>query len=294
MQKFLLWSAPGIFVLLWSTGFIGARLGLPYAEPFSFLFWRFSIVLLLLAPISFFVVKKWPDGKLFAHSAVVGILLHGGYLGGVFFAIDRGMPAGISALIVSLQPILTLLLAMLIFGEKTSPKTIGLFLIGLFGVGLVLFPNVAGGISESGMNLPTSSLIASIIALIGISLSTVYQKHFAAGTDFLAGLIAQYLGATVVTGLLAYTTETMQVELNGEFLFAMFWLIFVLSLGAVGLLMFLISRDSVARTSALFFLVPGFTVLVANIMFGESLSYIQLLGLAVTSAAVALVNLQKQ
>jgi len=294
MQKFLLWSAPGIFVLLWSTGFIGARLGLPYAEPFSFLFWRFSIVLLLLTPISFFVVKKWPDGKLFAHSTVVGILLHGGYLGGVFFAIDRGMPAGISALIVSLQPILTLLLATMIFGEKTSPKTFGLFLVGLFGVGLVLFPNVVGGISDGGIDLPTSTLIASIIALLGISLGTVYQKQYAAGTDFLAGLIAQYFGATVVVGLLAYTTETMEVELNGEFLFAMFWLIFVLSLGAVGLLMFLISRDSVARTSALFFLVPGFTVLVANIMFGESLSYIQLAGLAVASAAVALVNMQKQ
>ena len=293
MQKFLLWSAPGIFVLLWSTGFIGARLGLPYAEPFSFLFWRFLIVSLLLASISFFVVKKWPDAKLLAHSAVVGILLHGAYLGGVFFAIDRGMPAGVSALIVSLQPILTLLLARIIFAEKTSPRTFALFLIGLLGVGLVLFPNVAGGIGGGEVRLSTSSLIASLVALIGISLSTVYQKQFAAGTDFLAGLIAQYFGATLVIGLLAYTTETMAVELNGEFVFAMFWLIFILSLGAVGLLMFLISRDSVARTSALFFLVPGFTLLVAHIMFGESMSYIQLAGLAVASAAVALVNMQK-
>ena len=294
MQKFLLWSAPGIFVLLWSTGFIGARLGLPYAEPFSFLFWRFSIVLLLLAPISLFVVKKWPDAKLFAHSAAVGVLLHGCYLGGVFFAIDRGMPAGVSALIVSLQPILTLLLATVIFGEKTSAKTFALFVVGLFGVGLVLFPNIGGGPEEGGMDLPMVSVIASIVALIGISLGTVYQKHFAGGTDFLAGLIAQYVGATIVIGLLAFTTETMEVELNGEFLFAMFWLVFVLSLGAVGLLMFLISRDSVARTSALFFLVPGFTVLVANLMFGESLGYIQLAGLAIASAAVALVNMQKQ
>ncbi|MCP4072811.1 MAG: DMT family transporter [Hyphomicrobiales bacterium] len=290
MQRFLLWSAPGIFVLLWSTGFIGARLGLPYAEPFTFLFIRFALVLVLLIPVAWFTVKKWPNIKLLAHSALVGILLHGGYLGGVFFAIDRGMPAGVSALIVSLQPILTLLLARIFINEKISVRTVGLFLVGLLGVGMVLVP----GINGEAMTFPVSSLIASAVAVFGISLGTIYQKHYAGGTDLLAGLSAQYFGATVLTGVLAFSTETMKIEPTGEFLFAMFWLIFVMSFGAVGLLMFLISRDSVARTSVLFFLVPGFTLLIANIMFGETMTYVQLAGLVVASAAVAFVTTRKQ
>jgi len=288
MQRFLLWAAPGIFVLLWSTGFIGARLGLPYAEPFSFLFLRFALVLVILVPVAFFTVKKWPSNMQLAHSVVVGVLLHGAYLGGVFFAIDRGMPAGISALVVSLQPIITLMLAALFIGEKISAKTFALFIVGLVGVAMVLAPNISG----TAVSLPVSSLISSAIAVLGISISTVYQKRFAASGELLAGLSAQYFGATIVLGLLAYFTESMEFQWTGELLFAMFWLIFVLSLGAVGLLMFLISRDSVARTSALFFLVPGFTVLVANIMFGETMNLIQLAGLVVASAAVAMVSVK--
>lgn len=289
MQRFLIWAAPAIFVLLWSTGFIGARLGLPHSEPFTFLFIRFGLVILILLPVAFFTVKEWPSPKLLGHSIVVGVLLHAAYLGGVFFAIDRGMPAGVSALVVSLQPIVTLLLARMFLGEKVSALTFGLFALGLLGVGLVLGPNLSGG----KFVLPVSSLIASVIAVLGISISTVYQKHYVAGISLLAGLIAQYVGATILLGILAWTTETMVVNWTGEFLFAMGWLIFVLSLGAVGLLMFLIRRDSVARVSALFFLVPGFTVIVANLMFGEAMTLVQIIGLIIASCAVAVVTIQQ-
>ena len=288
MQRYLLWAAPGIFVLLWSTGFIGARLGLPHAEPFTFLFLRFVIVLLLLAPIAYLTVKSWPSGAMLVHSAIVGVLLHGAYLGGVFFAIDRGMPAGVSALVVSLQPIITLLLAALYLGEKASLTTIGLFLLGLVGVAMVLAPNISGEII-----LPWSSMASSAIAVLGISAGTVYQKRYVASGELLAGLCAQYAGATILLGLLAFFTETMEIQWTGEFVFALFWLIFVLSLGAVALLMFLISRDSVASISALFFLVPGFTVLIANLMFGETMSLLQLAGLVIASVAVALVSIKK-
>ncbi|MCF6322062.1 MAG: DMT family transporter [Rhizobiaceae bacterium] len=286
MQRFLLWAAPGIFVLLWSTGFIGARLGLPHAEPFSFLLVRFVLVLVILFPVAVYYVKKWPTRRQFIHSALIGMLLHVAYLGGVFFAIDRGMSAGVSALIVSLQPIIVLLLAAVFFKEKVRPATVGLFIMGLIGVGLVLGPIVGSG----ELSLPVSSLIASVIAVLGISLGTVYQKNFTGGVELLAGLIAQYFGATLLLGFLVYFTESMQINWTGEFLIALSWLIFVLSLGAVGLLMFLIRRDSVARTSALFFLVPGFTVVVANLMFEETMSAIQIIGLVVASAAVALVS----
>jgi len=288
MQGFLLWAAPGIFVVLWSTGFIGGRLGLPYAEPFSFLFIRFVLVLMIVIPIALVMVKKWPPREKLVHSVVVGVLLHVVYLGGVFFAIDRGMPAGVSALVVSLQPMLTLLLAAIFLRERVSAGTVVLFIAGLAGVGLVLWPIVAGDV----VSLPLSSIFASVIAVLGISIGTVYQKRYAGSVDLLAGLSAQYAGATLLLGILAFSTETMQFQWTGEFLFALFWLIFVLSLGAVGLLMFLIARDSVARTSSLFFLVPGFTVVVAGLMFGETMTPVQIAGLMLASAAVALVTVK--
>ncbi len=289
MQKLIVWAAPGIFVLLWSTGFIGARLGLPHSEPFTFLFIRFVIVLMILAPVAMIKVKVWPRSILLFHSIIIGMLLHGAYLGGVFFAIEQGMPAGVSALIVSLQPIITLLLAAIFIGEKISIRILLLFLFGLIGVGMVLLPSLGDGVRV----LPSSSLFASAIALFGISLGTVYQKSIAPGMALLPGLIAQYIGVTLLLGTVAWKTETMEVNWTGEFLFALLWLVFVLSLGAVGLLMLLIRRDSVARTSALFFLVPGFTVVVANLMFSETMSYLQLAGLVLASTAVALVTLNQ-
>ncbi len=289
MQKLLIWAAPGIFVLLWSTGFIGARLGLPHAEPFNFLFIRFSLVVLILLAVSFFKVKKWPSRTLLLHSMVVGVLLHGVYLGGVFFAIDRGMSAGISALIVSLQPIVTLALGAAYLGEKITLRTVLMFALGFAGVAIVLWPKLG---VETG-SLPTISIVANVFALLGISIGTVYQKKKVTGIDLLPSLVAQYVGATVVLGILAFATETREIAWTGEFVFALSWLIFVLSLGAVALLMFLISRDSVARTSVLFFLVPGFTLIVSNIMFGEQMSGVQIFGLLMASAAVGMVNLYK-
>ncbi len=286
MQELLVRVAPAIFVLLWSTGFIGARLGLPYAEPFSFLLIRFLITLAILLPLAIWLKSKFPTPSQFVHGMLVGVLLHAAYLGGVFFAIDRGMPAGISALIVSLQPILTLAFAGLFLSETVSLKTGVWFIVGLFGVGLVLWPNIAG----QAIDLPLSSLIASAIAVIGISVGTVYQKQFAGGMDLLVGLIAQYTGACIVLAALAVSTETMRFDWNGELVFALFWLIVVLSLGAVALLMLLIKRDSVARTSSLFFMVPGLTVIVANLMFGETMNLLQILGLIIASAAVGFVN----
>ena len=291
MQRFLLWTAPGIFVLLWSTGFIGARLGLPHAEPFTFLFVRFGIVSVLLVSITAFTIKKWPERRLLAHSIVVGVLMQGVYLGGVFFAIDRGMPVGISALIVSLQPIITLLLVAVFLGEKVSGLTIGLFMVALVGVGLVLGPNIDG--SQVVMLAP-SSIVASIIAVLGISIGTVYQKRLAGHIDLLAGLCGQYFGATILLGVLAISTETMQIEWNGEFLFALFWLVFILSFGAVGLLIFLINRDSVAKISALFFLVPAITMVFANLMFAETMTLVQIAGLVIACGAVAIVMMKNQ
>ena len=289
MQSLLIWAAPGIFVLLWSTGFIGAKLGLPHSEPFNFLFIRFLIVLIILVAVAFFKVKKWPSRQDMAHSMVVGVLLHAVYLGGVFFAIDRGMPAGVSALIVSLQPIVTLVFGAFFLSEKIAKRTALLFLLGFGGVAIVLWPKLGAGMQA----ISSISLFANVVALLGISLGTIYQKRNVVGVELLPGLIAQYTGAMVVLGVLAFTSETREIVWNGEFIFALSWLVLVLSLGAVGLLMFLISRDSVARTSALFFLVPGFTLLVSNFMFGEDMNGLQIFGMIIASAAVGLVSSHK-
>ena len=289
MQRLLIWAAPAIFVMLWSTGFIGARLGLPHAEPFSFLFYRFCLVLVILLPVALVQVKKWPSYLSLGHAMVVGILLHAIYLGGVFFAIDRGMPAGVSALVVSLQPILSLLLAAFFLNEKVPLRTIGLFVIGLFGVAMVLWPSLVIGAADKQQILAHSTLIASVVAVFGISIGTIYQKQFAADIPLLAGLVAQYFGATIVLGILAWFSETMVIDWHVDFVIALAWLVFVLSLGAVGLLMLLIRRDSVARVSALFFLVPGFTVLVAKLLFDEAMGPMQIIGLVVATIAVAMV-----
>lgn len=277
--------APLLFVLLWSTGFIGAKLGLPHIEPFTFLSIRFAITIAILAPVAFLFAWKHPSRALLLHSMVTGVLVHGVYLGGVFFAISRGMPAGISALVVALQPLLTAFVARLMLGERLNRLQLAGLLAGLAGVMLVVSPKLAGGAAVEGVNLVT--LGATGAAVTGISVGAVYQKRFAAGLDIRLSTMMQYLGALIPLALLSLLTETRRIDWAPELMFALGWLIFVLSIGAVGLLMWLIRTNSAAGTASLFYLVPAVTSLIAWAMFGESLTPVQLAGMAVVMAAVA-------
>lgn len=279
-------AAPVIFVLLWSTGFIGAKLGLPHAEPFTFLSLRLAITLAILLPIALLTVREWPGRAALLHSMLTGVLVHGVYLGGVFFAIHRGMPAGISALVVALQPLATAFVARWMLDERLSAIQFAGFLAGLAGVGLVIAPRLFGGAQIEGITPVTlGAVIASVIA---ISVGTVYQKRFAAGLDVRVSTSAQYVGALIPLALLSFLTETRHIDWTGEFVFALAWLVLVLSIGAVGLLMLLIRAQSAAGTASLFYLVPGATAVVAWFLFGESLQPIQLVGMAVVMGAVAL------
>jgi drug/metabolite transporter (DMT)-like permease len=279
-----LW-APALFVLLWSTGFIGAKYGLPYAEPFSFLALRLLIACGLLAAATVLLGKPWPTRAQAQHAAVAGVLLHAAYLGGVFWAIKAGMPAGIAALVVGLQPICTALLAQTTLGEQVGARRwVGLGL-GLGGVVLVVGSRMQVGAAE--VSLP--ALLATSVALVSITLGTVYQKRFGGGTPLLSGTLVQYAASTLVLGILAFGLEARTILWTLPFVLALAWLVVVLSFGAVLLLLGLLERNAASSVSSLFYLVPVVTALEAFFLFGEQLGRAAYGGMLVTVLGVGLV-----
>lgn len=276
--------APALFVLLWSTGFIGAKLGAPYAEPFTFLSLRFAIAAVLFAIIAVGFRVSWPGRLEALHSVVVGILVHGLYLGPVFWAIDHGMSAGVTALIIGLQPLITAILAGLMLGEELALRHwLGLSL-GLAGLVLVLGPKL--DLAGSGITLFSIGIVAA--GVLSITLGTLYQKRHSAASDLRTGGACQYLGAFAVCAAGALLLEQGHVEWTGEFVFALGWLVLVLSLGAVLLLMVLIRHGAVSQVATLFYLVAPVTALIGWLIFGETLTPLQLFGMAVTVAGVAI------
>jgi drug/metabolite transporter (DMT)-like permease len=286
-------AAPWIFVLLWSTGFIGARFGLPYIEPFTFLLIRFLIATALLAAIVVVLRAPWPRRRADAgHASVVGLLLHGGYLGGVFFAIDRGMPAGLSALIVSLQPVLTAIVAPALLGERVGGRQwLGLGL-GFLGVALVVSEKLF--LTRATAAVSAAALTAATVALFSTTAGTLYQKRFGANIPLLSGASIQYLAAAGLMFIPAFGFETREVQWTPQLFFAMGWLVIVLSLGAILLLMLLIRERSAARVTSLFYLVPPATAIEAYLLFGESFGLVALSGLAVATLGVALVVTERR
>ena len=284
LSKIAITAAPIAFVLLWSSGFIGARYGLPYIEPMTFLAVRMIFVVLIMAGIALVSGAHWPRGAEIGHSLVAGSLVHGLYLGGVFIAISQGVPAGISALIPGLQPILTSTIANRFMGEKvTRLQWVGLAL-GLVGVLMVLHDRrmVAEG-SVLGW-------IASFASLIGITLGTLYQKRYCGAIDWRTGNTVQYIGACVLFGLAAFAFETRVIHWTGELVFAIVWLVFVLSVAAVALMYWLIRRSAATGFSSLFYLVPAVTALLAFLLFGEKLDALSIAGMVVCAVGVVLVN----
>jgi drug/metabolite transporter (DMT)-like permease len=198
-----------LFVLLWSTGFIGARYGLPYIEPLTFLAARMAFAVVIMAGIALAGGARWPHANEVGHSLVAGSLVHGLCLGGVFTAISQGVPAGISALILGLQPVVTSTLANRFMGEKvTRLQWVGLAL-GLLGVLLVLHDR---NIVLAG---PVLGWVASFLSLIGMTLGTLYQKRYCGGIDWRTGNLIQYAGAGVLFTLGAYAFETREIHWTG-------------------------------------------------------------------------------
>ena len=276
-------AAP-LFVLLWSTGFIGAKLGLPHAGPMTFLSLRFALVAAALALWVWLARAPWPNAAQIRDQALVGVLLHGFYLGGVFTAISLGTEAGLAALIVGLQPIMTALIARQILGERlVGLQWLGMGL-GFLGVGLVVWRKLDAGVGD------WRGIALCLGALLAISAGSVVQKLRGGQTPLRSGTLVQFVAAGLVTAVLALTLEDMAIEWTAEFVFALAWLVLVLSLGAITLLITLIRRGAASNVASLFFLVPPCTALIAWALFGEKLGPVALAGVAVTAAGVWMVN----
>ncbi|MGI9413731.1 MAG: DMT family transporter [Hyphomicrobiales bacterium] len=283
-------TSPALFVFLWSTGFIGATYGLPYAEPWTFLAYRFAIVVVLLAGFSVITGAPWPSTpKACLQNAFVGVLIHGIYLGGVFAAISRGMPTGLAALVIGLQPALTAIAARPVLGERVSRLQWLGILLGFSGLVLVVGNKAVSG-GTTGWQPDGPALALNLAALLAITAGSIYQKAYLPHQNIRTGTTWQYVGGFAVVFAVALMIEDGRVEWTGDFIFAMSWLVIVLSLGAVSLLMLIIRHGDVSRIASLFYLVPPVTAVLAYFLFGETLNAVQIAGMAVTTFGVALVN----
>jgi len=281
-------GGPALFVLLWSTGFVGAKYGLPYAPPFLFLAVRLAIAAVLLGVLAAGIGgARMTSRQQYGRAAVVGLLLHAGYLGGTFFGISRGVPAGVAAVIVSLQPVLTAVLAARVLGERPSARQWLGLVLGLAGVALVVGPGLVDSGSPEAM--PVSGLVSCLVALVSGTLGTVYQKRHGDGIPLVRGTAEQYAAATTVLLAAALATEDLSIHWTAHFVGALIWLVLVLSIGAVLLLLLLLRRGTAAGVSSLYYLVPPATAVEAYFLFGERLSGLSLLGIGVTAIGVALV-----
>lgn len=271
-------------MLLWSTGFIGAKLGLPYAGALTFLLLRFAVAIVLLGGLAVALQRPWPRRPAqWFHTAAAGVLLHGGYLAGVYLAIQTGMPAGVAALVVGIQPLLTAWLSAPMVGERVSQwQWVGLVL-GFGGVALVVWEKL--GIAGVG----AAGLAFSVLGLFSITLGTLYQKRFCAEFDLWSGSVIQFVAAALVLLPFALAFDSLRVTWSPEFILALAWLVLVISVGAISLLHLLIRHGAATRVSALFYLTPPTTAVMAWLVFAETLGPPAIAGMAIAAIGVAIV-----
>jgi drug/metabolite transporter (DMT)-like permease len=282
-EKFAARAAPAIFVVLWSTGFVATKYVVHNAEPLTYLTIRMALVVGLMAVIAAIARPKWPGWAGIAHSVVAGILVHGFYLGGTAIAIAHSIPAGLSALIPGLQPILTSTLANRWLGERVTPLQWTGLLLGLAGVVLILHNRPMSG--EAGWGW-----LASGVSLVSITLGTLYQRRYCGQIDWRAGNLIQYVAVGIFFAVGAWVFENNVVHWTQEFVLALLWLVVVLSIGSIGLLYWLIRRSAATSVASLFYLVPAVTAAMAYVLFGERLDIVAITGMVACAAAVFLVN----
>jgi drug/metabolite transporter (DMT)-like permease len=279
--------APGLFVLLWSTGFVGSKYGSLHAEPFTMTGIRMVLVSALLLIVILLTKAPWPSSRRsFLHLMVAGTLVHATYLCGILYGLRLGVSVGLVAIVAGIQPILTALFARIVLGESLQRwQWLGMAL-GLIGVLMVVSSKYdIASLSSSNRN----GLVAAGVALLGITAGTLYQKRFCADMDLRTGGIVQYLTTTGICVIGAVTFETRQIDWSMQFVAAIVWLAVVLSIGAIGLLYFMIRRGAASQVSSLFFLTPSVTAIMAWLLFGEQLSALAIAGMAATAMGVLLV-----
>ncbi len=285
---------PWIFVWIWSTGFLAAKFGLPYAEPFTLLLYRFIFTLLFLLVVIRFKKSRWPRSKTeIFHLMVAGALIHGVYLGGVFQAIKWGMPAGLCAMMIGLQPLGMALMAGIILKEHVSRRQWMGLTIGLLGLYLVLFERLDLTSEFAFDGFPIWAVFAVIASLFGISIGAVYQKRFCSDMDLISGTWIQYFSALVFCAFIVVLFETGEVSWTRPFILTLAWQVLALSVGAILLLMTMIKQGAAASVGSYFYLVAPLVAIQAWFLFGETISLISIAGVILISFGVAITSSKK-
>lgn len=277
--------APGAFVIIWSTGFIGPRYAFPYAAPLTLLGVRMSLAAAVFAVLMIALrAPRIRQRRQYPQAALIGVLLHAVYLGGVFIAIYIGMPVSVTALIVCLQPLLVAVLAGPVLGERVRARQWAGFALGFAGAAMVLSPGLASG------SISAPAVVAVFVSLAGTTAATLLQKRWGDDIPPLAGTTVQYIAAAAVLMVVAALTEPLAIDWTPTFVAVLSYMVIVLSVGAILLMFWLIRRGTASGFASLYFLVPPVTLLEAWILFGETLPALALVGFATATIGVALVR----
>jgi drug/metabolite transporter (DMT)-like permease len=280
-------AASASFVVIWATGFIVARLSAPHVEPLTFLTIRFSIAGLAVGVLAQVSRARWPGARAALNAVVAGTMLHGGYLGGCYWAVAHGLPAGIAALIAGLQPILTAILAGRLLGERVTRRHWLGLVVALAGLALVLAPKLDWSTTRG---ITPVTVLAMVFGAVSITLGSIWQKRHVAHVDLLPGIAWQYAGGLMIVFLGAILSEHFRFDATRDAWIALGWSVIVMSIGAILLLMALIRHGDVAKVSALVFLVPAVAALMAWLLFDETLTLIQIAGMLVCAVGVIIVT----
>ncbi|MGE7155496.1 DMT family transporter [Methylorubrum rhodesianum] len=279
---------PAAFVLIWASGFVAARYVAPYAEPLAFVALRLALVAMVLAGIALALRARWPrtaDG--WRDGMIAGVLMQGIYVAGVFWSVHRGLPAGIAALVGSLQPLLTAAVSQPLLGERVGPRRWTGIGLGFLGAGLVLGPKL-GAVDAAG--IPPVALLVSLAAMLAMTAGTLWQKRRGAGADLVTNACLQFVGGTAFAVPLALVAGETHLAPSLPLGLGMAWSVLVNSVGGILLLLALIRRGAVAGVASLLFLVPPVSAVIAYLMFGETLTAMQVAGMAVAAGGVGLAS----
>lgn len=276
--------APFVFVVLWASGFIVAHAVIGTVEPLTFLAIRFGATALVLAILAAAIGSRWPaDPRGWRDAAIAGILMQGVNLGCIFWAVAQGLPSAISALIAGTQPLVTAILARPLLGEPVRWRAWLGVAVGFLGLALVVWPRL-----QPGDAIPKIAFVVTMLGTLGMTAGTIWQKRTAKRLDLVAGTAIQYMAATPVVGLAAWLGETGRIDLSPAFWAALLWAVFGLSIGAVGLFLWMVNRGGVVAVTSLLFLVPPVTALMGFALFGDRLVWLQVGGMALAALGVAL------
>jgi drug/metabolite transporter (DMT)-like permease len=279
-------TVPLLFVLAWSTGWIVAGFSARLADPLWFLFLRFSMAAAVIAAIAFAMGAPWPRSRReIGHAMMSGVLLHALYLAGVWWAVANGVPSGVSGIMAGLQPVMTALLAPAILGERITLRQGAGVALGFAGIVLVLLPKVVG-VSPQAFEAIATPLAVNLVSMVAVTAGTFYQKRFVSGGDMRTTTAWQYVAAAGVMLVLTALFGKAEAVWNQTLILTMAWSVLALSVGGIFLFLYLIRRGEVSRATAYIYLVPAVSALMAFVFFGETLTTVQLVGMAVTAFGV--------